>query len=110
MDATKQASMERCRERLARAGTLTPDEIERFIRYEYLQELLTLEEQLDRYYLKLKENKPDRAAEMLKDIEQARQWDNLPTEEQFCNLTEMLAKYYGNSSVLFDKDGKMHTA
>ena len=79
------------RSQLSALGNLTTDEIDELVGYEFLKPASSVDEQVRRYYLKLKSERPQQAAGLLAETQPL--LDDIADSGNMGGLCDVLGKY-----------------
>jgi hypothetical protein len=104
-----QESKKGFRELYKRQGNLTAEEIEELLDYEYVGgKLETVYAQVRRYYLKLKDERPQRAEEFIQEVEPLLKKE-AQTEQEIHDLSDAIAKYVNGAVIHPELTPEMNT-
>jgi hypothetical protein len=92
MDQEKQGTIVNVRRMYAANGNLTESEIEEFISYEFIARPTTLEDQIRRYFLMVKSNRPEKAVLLFEETEPILKKD-VGTDQKIHDLSLVLDRY-----------------
>lgn len=95
------------KEELKSLGNLTDFEIGKLVSYEFLDGTKTVRDQVDRYYLKTKSERPDKAENMQKKLDPLLS-RGINTEQDIRQLFFVLNRYW--SGIVISHNGKSYSA
>lgn len=88
-------------------GNLNESEIQEYLGFEFGEEPMGIKNQLRRYFLKLKTDDPEQAAEFLAELPVLIEKDILLTEAEVVAFCQILRKYFSGFALYFN--GRTHT-